>query len=185
MSSLCNNKNIINRIYGEWLISHTNHPYLYNSNSIEIYPKKKLILNQSKYCGPILYSTKTYGKFVVDCNENCNIESDDDDDINCKLYIKWYEKKFFLESIFGIGINEIETQIFYESIPENMFFLINVIKPNNIYMTNDDNLYLHLVRNTLPDKKINNSTPLSSFVVSQVLGSIMLNILHHYFKNIF
>lgn len=188
MSQPSFNKNLIKRFYGEWVVSHSNHPFLTNTISctnskiIEIFPKKNLILHESKYFGPFLYSTKTLGKFMIECNENnCILDKDDNEDFDCKLNIKWYEKKFYLESIFGIGVNEIETQIFYEKIPENMIFSIDYIKTNCIYMSNDHDFQLHLIRNTVP-KIHRNGTPLSTFIFAQIFGSILLHIIHLYFK---
>lgn len=182
-----NPNNMIKRIYGEWVISHCNHPLLSSINSkiIEIYPRKKLILSESCFLGPFLYSTKMFGKFKIDCNENgCILENDDEDvELDCKLDIMWYEKKFFLESIFGIGVNEIETQIFYERVPDNLSFSIDYINTNFIYMSNDDKGYqLNLVRNSVPKTK-RYGTPLSTFIFAQIFGSVLVHILHNYFTN--
>ena len=184
LSSLTEKKNIMKQLHGEWLISHSNHPLFVKPNSkfITIYPRKKFILQQEMYYGPILYSMKTSGVYKIIGKPETETD-EDGNDVNCDIEINWLEKKFFIESIFGIGVNEIQSQVFNQFIPENTTLSIDIIEPNNIYFS-DDKHELHIVRNMQP-VKTSSYTPLSQFIAAQILGSILLNVLHHYFKEIF
>lgn len=185
LSTLGDKKNIIKQLHGEWLISHSNHPLFSKpySKLITIYPRKKFILHQEQFYGPILYSIKTSGIYKINGNtDNCDIE-DENLVCNCNIDIEWLEKKYFVDSIFGIGVNEMNSQVYKHFIPENTTLSIDIIEPNNIYFS-DNNHELHIIRNMQPIKT-NNSTPLSTFIFAQILGSILLNILHQYFKDVF
>jgi hypothetical protein len=180
-------KNIMKQLHGEWLISHSNHPLFSKPNSkfITIYPRKKFILSQELFYGPILYSIKTSGLYKINGKNDCEsaLYDDESDNCNCDIEINWLEKKYYIESIFGIGVNEMNSQVYKQGIPENTTLSIDIIEPTNIYFS-DHNHELHIVRNMQP-VKTNSNTPLSTFVFAQILGSILLNVLHAYFQNIF
>lgn len=184
LSAIGDKKNIMKQLHGEWLISHSSHPLFAKPNSkfITIYPRKKFILSQEMYYGPILYSLKTSGVYKINGSECCDTE-EDGNDLCCNIEINWLEKKFYIESVFGIGVNEIPSQVFKQFIPENTTLSIDIIEPNNIYFSDDKN-ELHIVRNMQP-VKTSSSTPLSQFIFAQILGSILLNVLHQYFKDFF
>jgi hypothetical protein len=186
LSSLVEKKNIMKQLHGEWLISHSNHPLFSKPNSkfITIYPRKKFILSQEAFYGPILYSIKTSGIYKINgSSEYCYMEDESGNNCNCNIEINWLEKQYYIESIFGIGVNEMNRQVYHHFIPENTSLNIDIIEANNIYFS-DSHYDLHIVRNMQP-VTTNSNTPLSTFVFAQILGNILLNVLHEYFQNIF
>jgi hypothetical protein len=180
------NKRILRQLYGEWIILHSNHPQFSSLNSriLTIYPRKKIVLGNNKNYGPVACSFEHHGGFRIDCGseENCSL-SEEDSDIICDVVILWKEKKTYVDSIFGIGVNELWKNYYYDPTTSETRVNLNILEANHLYLSDSEH-HIHLIRNVQPNKPSGN-TPLSTFIMSQIFGSILLNTLHHYFRDIF
>jgi len=167
-------------MYGEWLIWHSSHPQLFPSRILKIYPRKELILHHSKYIGPFLCKIENKGRYFITNTQN---------ETTCRIKVDWMQQSLFLESIFGIGINEM-LKIKYSSPSEITRFdlCIDIMDKNDIYLSSqEDDWSVHLVRNIGANNNQENFsyTPLSTFIVTQMLGNLLFNLLHQYFSNYF
>lgn len=175
----------LRQLYGEWVVLHSNIPIFSSTNSkiVTIYPKKQIVCRTFKTTGPLLYKNEYSGEFLIECfdqEEGCRL----DEDNVCEISILWKKKKSYIESFFGIGLNEISQNI--DSIPmnnkHNINITLNVLENNNLYLSNED-YHLHLIRNVTP-KRPETNIALSSFIATQIFGSIMLHFLHIYFHDL-
>lgn len=172
----------LRQLYGEWIIAHSNHPDFksVNSKMITLYPKRDIVVSHLQYIGPFICSFEKCGEFDVHCKDTCT----EDDDIICDITIQWKEEKQYIDAILGIGVKEILREISSKQINYNTSFSLHIFENNNLYLSNGINHHLHLIRN-IQQNRPNVETPLSTFIFSQMLGTILINLLHHYFKNIF
>lgn len=180
---ISNSASYLRQLYGEWIVGHSNVPIFSSSNSkmVNIFPKKQIICKTFKSFGPFLYRIEYSGEFIIDCNEKeCKLE----DDNVCDISLIWNYKKSYVESFFGIGLNELFQKIKTEKMGNeyNVNITLNVLENNNLCLSTD-NYHLDLIRSISPNDK-NNNTPLSSFIATQIFGSILLHFLHNYFKDL-
>lgn len=175
----------LRQLYGEWIVLHSNIPIFSSTNSkiVTIFPKKRIVCRTFKTRGPLLNRNEYSGEFLIECldkDEGCRI----DEDNVCDISIMWKKKKSYVESFFGIGLSEISQKI--ETTPvgdaHNINITLNVLENNNLYLSNDD-YHLHLIRNVTPNRPENNIA-LSSFIATQIFGSILLHFLHTYFQDL-
>lgn len=170
----------LRQLYGEWIIAHSNHPDFksVNSKMITLYPRKDIVTSQPQYIGPFLCSFERCGEFEVCCRDTCN---SDDGDVICDITIRWKEEKRYIDAILGIGIKGV--QVYSESLDYTTNLSLHIFEKNNLYLSDGLNHHLHLIRN-IQQNRPSTETPLSTFIFSQILGTVLVNLLHHYFKNI-
>lgn len=176
----------LRQLYGEWIVLHSNIPIFSSTNSkiVTIFPKKQIVCRTFKSTGPLMYKNEYSGEFLIECfdkEEGCKIEEDN----VCDISIVWKKKKYFVESFFGIGLNELSQKVNTVSMDDrhNVNITLNVLENNNLYLSNEE-YHLHLIRNVTPNRPDNNNIALSSFIATQIFGSILLHFLHTYFQDL-
>uniref|UniRef100_A0A6C0D2B6 Uncharacterized protein n=1 Tax=viral metagenome TaxID=1070528 RepID=A0A6C0D2B6_9ZZZZ len=193
-------RNNVNKMYGDWLVWHSDHPQFKGSNAnvLSIYPRKELAIRRYVYYGPIYCSILMRGRFKIltqeSCSENllnldelndgCSLSLSSDVCEDCHIKVNWYEEDTIIDSVFGIGINEWKQIVMKNQFEREMNMTLTILDSNDIYISTF-NYNIHLIRNTQPNLPSPNTSSLSSFIVSQLLGNIIFLGLHTYFHDIF
>ena len=171
----------LRQLYGEWIIAHSNHPDFQSVNSkmVTLYPKRDIVISHLQYIGPFLCSFEKSGEFEIFCKDDvCNLE----EDIICDIRIRWKEEKHYLDAVLGIGVREVIREFYSQSMDHEAHLSLHIFEKNNLYLSNGVNHHLHLIRN-IQQNRPSVETPLSTFIFSQILGSLLIKILHHHFKD--
>jgi len=185
-------RNHLKKLYGDWLVWHSDHPQFSgrNSNILSIYPKRELAVRRYSYFGPFYCSILMRGRFknLYSFEESCsgcfNGSNDSEECQECNIKVEWYEEDTCIDSIFGIGVNEWKQIVVKKPISMEMNMTINLLDINDIYISTW-NYNIHLIRNLQPNPVSSNSGTLSSFLFSQILGNLFILGLHTYFRDFF
>jgi hypothetical protein len=182
-------RNNVNKMYGDWLVWHSDHPQFKGSNAnvLSIYPRKELAIRRYVYYGPIYCSILMRGRFKILTQDNCFIDTSEYSEESCEdcqIRVNWYEEDTIIDSVFGIGINEWKQIVIKDHFEREMNMTLTILDNNDIYISTC-NYNIHLIRNTQPNLTLPNTSTLSSFIVSQLLGNIIFLGLHTYFHDIF
>jgi len=188
--------------YGEWSVWHSNLPKFMGPNKImvNLFPHDELQISHKKYLGPFLYEKRWNGNYTLsevprgdsvfskEFLSKSQVQPVEEDVVE----IEFSEISHVLVSFFGIGVDELAPLTVTKSESTRLHMLMSIVGSNDIYLTVqnkqlhpflhrtlplDKTTSYHLVRSVQNDQpKVN--VPISTFIVTQLLGTLMGYILH-------
>lgn len=169
------------RLYGEWIVWHSTNQEFLNREVVHIYPNNKLVISYRYKKGPFLYHREKQGRYDIKIQDKESLTTTIDININgCKET---------LLSIYGVGIQDILGHLKTREIKYDLIMMdmnIHCVGPDDLYLSsknNQENDY-HLIRSVrINEPKID--IPISTFIFTQIIGTIISQILHSLFSSVF
>jgi hypothetical protein len=159
------------RLYGEWILWHstfdtTTSPKSTNRMVIHIYPHNKFTVSYRYTKGPIVYNRQKIGRYM-----NTPLETTDS-----KVHLHLTSRTDHLISLCGLGLHCKTKQ---DKIDEAYEVSMTCLGTDDIFLTDSNNSEsaFHLVRSVRVVEP-NIEVGLSSFLITQLLGIIINELLH-------
>ena len=182
----------ISYLFGEWSIWHSNFPTHEGSNKMRVYlfPERMIKVSHKKWQGPWLFEKCLKGQYILDKTNSLHNEI-----YSHKVVVQFNEYERRLISVLGIGVDDVPI-IFKKKINHNIDMHLNIVGRDDLFLKTtlssvnklsdsiihdeDGVIFYHLVRCIRSDEPSSN-VPLSTFVVTQILGTGICYLIHFLF----